>query len=204
MTKVKNIILDLGGVVIRLATEEQWRKQLSDVIDFERYNDKKEDFLQFLLNFEKGNISNVEFLDVLYRHRKDEMIAMPQIINAWNSILKDYHPQTIQKLMAIKSKHRLFLLSNTNAIHEEAFVKISVEQYGRYILEDIFEKIYLSHQMGVRKPQREAYTMILEQNSLLLEDTLFIDDKVENIESARSVGLQVKLHPFNQFVGKSL
>ncbi len=201
---MENIILDLGGVVIRLASEEQWRTSLSEVLDFEKYYHRREEIIEFLKAFECGTISNEEFLEVLYSYRKSDTVTTPNIITAWNAILRDYHPQTIQKLYKLKDRHRLFLLSNTNSIHEQAFIKIAVEQYGNYILEDIFDKIYLSHNMGYRKPEFEAYTMILEDNKLIPSETIFVDDKLENIEAAKKLGIDARLHPFNQYIGKSI
>lgn len=204
MNDIENIILDLGGVIIRLAKEEEWKKELLAIFDSEKFIKDQDQIIDFFKSFERGTISNEEFFDTLYYYRKNDNISIPKIISTWNSILKDYHPKTIQKLFKIKEHYRLYLLSNTNSIHEQAFIKKAVEQYGSYILEDIFDKIYLSHNLGFRKPEIESFTIILEENQLSAPNTLFIDDRLENIKSAQSLGLQVRIHPFNKYLGKSL
>jgi putative hydrolase of the HAD superfamily len=204
MNGIENIILDLGGVVIRLANEESWKKELFTIFDSEKFLAHKDQIIEFFKSFERGIISNEEFLDTLYQYRKDDNITIPQIISTWNSILKDYHPQTIQKLLKLRKQYKLYLLSNTNSIHEQAFIKQSVEQFGSYILEGIFDGIYLSHNLGYRKPVLESYKIIIEENHLDVTNTLFIDDRKENIDAAQSLGMQVRLHPFNQYIGKSI
>ncbi|MBL7753265.1 MAG: HAD-IA family hydrolase, partial [Chitinophagaceae bacterium] len=83
-----------------------------------------------------------------------------------------------------------FLCSNTNAIHEEAFNRILQQTCGYPSLALFFDKVYLSHRVGLRKPDPTIFKRILDENGLLAEHTLFLDDSLQHIEAAASLGIQ--------------
>jgi putative hydrolase of the HAD superfamily len=89
--------------------------------------------------------------------------------------------------------HQLFLLSNTNAIHHEAFGKIFESETGKPALDDYFKKAYYSHQLGLRKPGKEIFEFIIKDSDLEPGETLFIDDSYNNIETAGQLGLMTHL-----------
>jgi putative hydrolase of the HAD superfamily len=116
------------------------------------------------------------------------------IINAWNAMLLDFPAGRIAFLLQLKNRYRTFLLSNTNAIHHQAFQQIQLTPAGT--LDDCFEKAYYSHEMGLRKPDAEIFQYVLEENNLSAAETLFIDDTISNIEGAMLVNLNcVHLQP---------
>ena len=86
---------------------------------------------------------------------------------------------------------RLFLLSNTNAIHKQAFSETLSQQLQSVSFAGFFEKCYYSHEMGMRKPDVEIFQKVMDDNGLSPANTLFIDDSIANIEGAKRVGLQV-------------
>ena len=97
----------------------------------------------------------------------------------------------------LAGKYRLFLLSNTDAIHIDFFEN----KYGPSFTKDFyqcFERIYFSFEMGMRKPDSSIYNYVLKQNHLVAKNTLFIDDKKENTDAAESLGIRV----WNLQVGK--
>ncbi|MBS1567119.1 MAG: HAD-IA family hydrolase, partial [Bacteroidetes bacterium] len=113
-----------------------------------------------------------------------------QIIAAWNALLLEFVPARIEFLKRLKTKYRLFLLSNTNAIHVQEFNERLKKTNGLY-LEDIFEKTYYSNVVGLRKPHAPVYRLVLEENGLDPAETLFIDDTIGNFTGAEEVGLNV-------------
>ena len=120
-----------------------------------------------------------------------------KIISAWNAMIKDVPEKTIEYLIALKSKgYRIFLLSNTNEIHIEAAIK-SWNKNNYPKPEKIFNNIYLSHKIGMRKPNKEVFTFICDKESLDPSKTLFVDDSIQHIEGARSIGLKTH-HLLNQ------
>ena len=85
--------------------------------------------------------------------------------------------------------HRVFLLSNTNSIHWDYCVE-QLFPYKNYGVADYFERIFLSQEMHLQKPDAEIFNEVLRQTGIRAEDSIFIDDLPENCEAARSVGIQ--------------
>ena len=98
--------------------------------------------------------------------------------------------ERIELLKRLKNKYRLFLLSNTNAIHLAAFQKIYREAFNNELLSDLFEKVYYSHEVKLRKPNKEVYEFVLKDSHLIPAETLFIDDALVNVEAARESGMK--------------
>ncbi|WP_431212912.1 HAD-IA family hydrolase [Puia sp. P3] len=90
----------------------------------------------------------------------------------------------------MKKSYRLFLFSNTNALHLAALQKTYINAFGGGSLEDHFEKTYYSHLLGMRKPDKESFEYILRENQLAAEETMFVDDAIVNVEGAEQVGLR--------------
>ncbi|MEP6597774.1 MAG: HAD-IA family hydrolase, partial [Ginsengibacter sp.] len=130
-----------------------------------------------------------EFYDA-FRKATNFKTTNQEIKFAWNALLLNYRHEALHTLKTIKYKYRLYLLSNTNIIHQQAFNKIYKEDIGEGVLEDYFDKTYFSHEIGYRKPSREAYEYVLKENKLSPSETLFIDDSIQNIDGAKAVGLQ--------------
>lgn len=101
------------------------------------------------------------------------------------------------------SRHyRLFLLSNTNQIHFEKYTRDFKLRYG-YDFEDLFEKAYWSFRIHQSKPNPEIFKYVLEDSCLNAAETLFIDDTLENVLSARNAGINsLSFEPerFDRFV----
>ena|ERR1700741_4362952 len=192
MSSVKNIIFDLGGVILRidyLLTE----KAFKDIgcMDFEKkYSQARQ--LPLFDDFETGRISVQHFVNELKKMLEIE-VSDTAVINAWNAMLIDLPASRLHLLKELKSKYRIFLLSNTNEIHIKGFEKIIYEQHGITGLGDYFEKVYYSCRVNMRKPDAEIFELVLKENSLEAGETLFIDDSIQHVEGALKVGLQAKL-----------
>ena len=76
----------------------------------------------------------------------------------------------------------IYLLSNTNALHIE-HIK------ARYAFPGLVKGSILSHELKLRKPQREIYEAALRMSRTAPEETIFIDDLEENCAGARKAGL---------------
>ena len=64
-----------------------------------------------------------------------------------------------------------------------------IRDFGKNILEDLFEKIYFSHHIHLRKPDAEIFQLVLDENNLLAEETLFADDSLQHIDGAKKINL---------------
>jgi len=192
MKVIKNIIFDFGGVIFDI--DYQKPKEEFIKLGIENFPDLYSKARQSNLfdDFEKGLISSEEFREGL-RTFSEKPLTDEQIDHAWNSILINIPERNVAFLQKLKTRYRLFLLSNTNAIHEAAFTEIIKKQYGRYIIDGLFEKIYFSHHVHLRKPDKEIFLLVLNENNLIAEETLFVDDSPQHIEGAKKVGLQTML-----------
>lgn len=189
---IKNLIFDFGDVFINLdkgvvlRTMEKYGA-LPHASALQSAND----------SYEVGAISSDEFIDELLTVIPE---ATPEdITTVWNSMLldfPDYRLDFIEKL-AKEGNYRLFLLSNTNALHIPHVEEImGHKKYQRF--KNCFEQFYLSHEIGLRKPTAEIFEFVLDQNGLEAESTFFIDDTKENTDAAQALGIRT----WNLLVGK--
>jgi glucose-1-phosphatase len=188
MAPVKNIIFDLGGVLLNLdvaQTRDAFIKLgLTQIDELFRIGHAA----SFFKDYEVGAISDDEFVE------KARQLSLPgtnnsQVIDAWNIMLLDFPAERVQFLNQLKNKYRLFLFSNTNAIHLKAFHKSYQDVYGT-AMDDLFEKAWYSHVINQRKPDVAAFEYVIKDSKLNAAETLFIDDALVNVEGARKAGLQ--------------
>jgi putative hydrolase of the HAD superfamily len=106
-------------------------------------------------------------------------------------MLLDLPAHRIKLLNKLNDEYPIYLYSNTNAIHLEAFKCIIQQQYGnKNLLEDTFNKTYYSHLIKKRKPNPDGFEQIIKENNLQPKTTLFIDDSHQHILGAQKVGLK--------------
>lgn len=188
-TSVKNIIFDLGGVILNIdyGLTLQAFKQLGILDPESQFNQLKQTPL--FDDFETGRISSNEFRAGL-RSFIPRKVSDVQIDDAWNAMLLDLPQERLQLLTKLSGKFRLFLLSNTNEIHIAEFHRRLQKWFGFSDLSHLFEKVHYSYRMGQRKPDVEIFETVVRASGLLAEETLFIDDSPQHIEGARPLGLQ--------------
>jgi putative hydrolase of the HAD superfamily len=109
---------------------------------------------------------------------------------AWNAILLDFRVESLAVLEQLKTRYTIFLLSNTNSIHLTAFNQILLKQTGKSSLDGYFIKSYYSHLINKRKPYVATYDWVLQDAQIVAEETLFIDDSINNIKGAMEAGIQ--------------
>ncbi len=95
-------------------------------------------------------------------------------------------------------------MSNTNVIHHLAFHNIHEQEFGNRDFDNAFVKAYYSHIIQIKKPDAGAYDIILRENNLKADTTLFIDDTEKNIIGAKAVGLQTLFLQKNRLVEDAL
>jgi len=189
MQNLSTIILDLGGVLLDL-DYSLTKKSFADlgVEDFDSY------YTQFKASplfddLETGRVTNAAFFDAL-RERSGIALTDEQIVGAWNAMLLDFPPERLAFLKDLRKRYRVFLLSNTNDIHYQAFQEKFRKATGLESLDVLFDKAYYSHLIGARKPEVEAYKRIVEEQGLDPKTTLFVDDTASNFPGAEALGIQ--------------
>lgn len=184
---IQNIIFDLGGVLLDIdyqKTVEEFEKCGIMTFEQEFIQSHQSDFFQ---QFEKGEKTEEEFYEYV---QKIYPLSISQIQSCWNAMLLRIPLRRLQILQQLQLHYNTFLLSNTNSIHEKAFNTMLREVCGFNTLAVFFDKIYYSHHLGMRKPDREIFEFILSENQLNPERTLFIDDSIQHIVTAQSLGIQ--------------
>jgi len=189
LPRIKNIVFDFGGVIINidyLRTIRSFREL--GIPDFEeQYSKMKQSNL--FDEFEKGLISAAEFRNRI-RKISNTGLTDEQIDDAWNSILINLPEVNIRFLESLKGDYKIFLLSNTNEIHERAFTEMICRQFGEDVLKRTFDNVYFSHHLKMRKPEPGIFEYVLNENNLVADETLFVDDSFQHIEGARKIGLK--------------
>jgi putative hydrolase of the HAD superfamily len=183
-----NIIFDFGGVIcnIDISITEKAFVDLG-IRQFDKeYSVTERD--NFFGSFETEKITPDQFRETL-KHYFSQPVTDHQIDNAWNALLQDIPASRIVLLRNLTQHYRLFLLSNTNEIHYTKYLKDLQDVYSVSGFEDIFEKAYFSHQIGLRKPFREVFDFVIGDSELIRSETLFIDDSIQHVEAAKKAGL---------------
>lgn len=192
MKNLQNIIFDFGGVILDI-DHNLTRKAFQDlgVKNFdEMYSQANAD--QLFQNLETGVISNENFF-IEFNNRTGLSLSPGQISEAWNAILLDYREESLQFLDKVKSKYNIYLLCNTNFIHKETFDKGYYKKQRKHPFNEYFKKAFYSCEIGLRKPDADSFQWILDQENIKAEETLFIDDSIQNIEKAQKMGFQTIL-----------
>ena len=189
MKGIKNIIFDLGGVIINL--DNQRTEAAFTAMGAKNFSDYfGHGFAaSFFKDYEIGKIGDIEFIDQLKAMIGPEATD-EKVVEAWNALLLDFPPERIALLKKLAGQYRIFLFSNTNALHLAALQKIYRETFSDGELDDHFEKTYYSHILRLRKPEVASYDYIIKENNLIASETLFVDDALVNIEGAKAAGLQ--------------
>jgi len=186
LSSIKNIIFDLGGVIIDIEPERSLRA-------FEKYaNGLSEPSVyrhQLFHELETGQITPASFREQIRTVLKLD-IADEAIDECMFAMLGEIPAERIRLLERMKRKYFTLLLSNTNSIHYDAVAGYLGRTYGTTTFDTYFHKSYYSHIVGLRKPDVKIFELVLCENNLKPEETLYLDDTGEHLKSARSLGIQ--------------
>lgn len=187
---IKNLIFDFGNVLYDL-NEGLTEQKLKEVLDPHKTADI---FEQVLHPFERGEISEEAFFNRLQRRSRDVRDGS-YYYEAWNAMLLGMPAHRFEWLKQLRKTYQVFLLSNINITHLRAVRKSIQMQTGIQEFElQYFDQVYYSFEIGFRKPELKCFEYVLNDAGIIGKETLFIDDKVENIKGASEAGLHAKLH----------
>lgn len=188
LTKISSVIFDLGGVIIDLDMDATYKAfaELSH-LTFEEVKAlaAKEDFF---VKYEVGEIDDPTFRAHLREHL--EFTGEDGHLDAaWNAMLGKIDTDKLAKIEQLADKYQLFVMSNTNEIHIRFFNRLVGRLSPQKPFHKYFNEVYLSQEVGERKPNPGAWQVILNDHQLSPESCLFIDDKLENIQAAEKLGI---------------
>lgn len=184
---IKNIVFDLGGVIMTLDPAEALRRfKALGLSDAERYLDSYTQSGIFG-NLEEGKISAEDFRSKLSSLTGHEL-TFDECKHAWLGYRKDVPQRNLDLLKELRAKgYRLILLSNTNPFMMDWALSCEFDGKGSS-LNDYFDALYLSYRLGIMKPAPDFFRQVLDNENILPEETLFVDDGPRNVEAAGKLG----------------
>ncbi len=206
LSSYDNLIFDLGGVILNLdfkLTIQSFKEHIEH-FDEQAFLGKEHQSDMFSL-YEVDKIETEIFRNQ-FRERYQTHISNNVFDACWNAMILDFPIERINLLKKLRSRgQKIFLLSNINHLHElaveESFRRLGLE----FDFFDLFDRAYYSHHIGLRKPSPEVFHHVLNDNKLVHDRTCFIDDSLQHILTARSLGidsihlakpLAIESHPF--------
>ena len=187
MSEIRNIIFDLGGVLLNI-------NPLLSLAELEKLSgiDKDELISRFVNErifekFDTGSLTPAQFRSELCRiinkNASDE-----EIDGAWNLLIQDFPTSRVELVQQLRKNYHVFLLSNTNSIHFEYYTSEFIQKNG-FPMAELFDRLFLSHEIGNHKPDAGIYTYVLENAHIEASETVFIDDSLANIKAAEELGI---------------
>ena len=195
---IKNIVFDLGGVLVDL----DFKAAINGLQKAGFANVKEQ--LQTLhqggifQKFELGEMSADEFRTAI-RENSTVELTDEEVDNLWNAMLLEIPREKLELILDLRGKYMVYLLSNTNSIHWDYVCK-NAFNYRGFRVNDYFEETFLSYEMHLAKPDKAIFEKVLQDANLLPEQTLFIDDSEANCKAAEEVGI----HAHHYHIGDDL
>ena len=187
-SNIKNILFDLGGVILDINVQATL-KQFYDLgfpAELMQYPHSMTTDLFF--KYETGKLDTDQFRDEI-RLRTGVEMSNRAFDEAWNAMLVRIPKERTSLLLSLSKRYKLYLLSNTSALHVKVFEKMYLDSAGES-MHQVFDKIYYSHEIGWHKPDREAWDYVIKDAGIKAEETLFLDDNIHNIKASQELGFQ--------------
>lgn len=186
---IKNIIFDLGGVVIDIDFELTF-KALAELSPYSLNETKK---IMGELNiwdiYERGELSDDEFIKTLKKELKITAYN-DKVIAAWNALLLQIPKERIDLIRTLNNKYQTYVLSNTSLYHIIGLNQILKESSGDLSLHSVMNNtIYFSYEINRRKPDLDIYEFVIKDANITPSETVFLDDNLDNVLAAREAGL---------------
>ena len=184
---IDTIIFDLGNVLLDIDYSETVQAFRSLGLSNPEQAFTNEIQSTVFQQYEKGLISNEDFLNELRVYMPEA--ERGEIVNAWNALLGEFPIHRYHFLKSLQGKYKCYILSNTNALHQEAFERTIDQTAGWNQFASLFEFIGYSHQMHERKPDEAIFQKLIAENGIRAENACFVDDTLMHVEAARRLGI---------------
>ena len=186
---IKNLIFDLGGVIITLAPDEALRRFKS--LGLENAEEQMDAYTQMGIfgQLEEGKISAEAFREELSRQVGRD-VTYDECRHAWLGYVKEVPQRNLDAMLRLRSEgYRIILLSNTNPYMMSWVRSTEFDGHGHSI-DYYMDACYLSYQLGVMKPDTEFFHRVLMTEKIMASETLFIDDGPRNVATASQIGIR--------------
>jgi glucose-1-phosphatase len=183
---IRTLLFDLGGVIIDFDFERAFRfwaaRASRDPAELARRFSLDEPYEQH----ERGELSASAYFAAL-RRSLNLSLSDDDLIAGWNDVYLGVSPGILAMLSIASQRFPLYAFTNSNPTHQSEWsVRFANEL-------SIFDKIFVSSEIGLRKPDPEAFSEVAMQTGLRVSEFLFFDDTPENVEGARTAGMRAVL-----------
>ncbi len=177
---IKTLIFDWGGVL----TIGRYTPAILTVLSKKGMSIEKEGelFNEYIIQMNAGEISFKEFV-LKINSRFQLKITEKEMENVFKEAIIP-NENVIVLVRTLAKQYQMILLSD----NDEATLK-NINKYHKHML-DLFSKTYFSHELKMRKPNQKLFTHVLTDAKITPAETIFIDDKPENVESAVNLGMK--------------
>lgn len=190
---IKNLIFDLGGVIVPL-NRIACLRAFDEIVGYKDFGEVLNSYRQigFFEKFENGEISAKKFRQIIrinaspIKDGQKRVIKDREIDYSLNRFLCDIPQDKIETLLFFQGEYRMFLLSNTNPIGMSRVRELFKDK--GYKIEELFEILFLSYKMRCGKPGDKIFNDMAKKAKIKPEESLFIDDSLANIEAANRLG----------------
>jgi putative hydrolase of the HAD superfamily len=187
-SNIKNILFDLGGVILDINVQATLKRfyELGFPAELMQILDSMTTDLYF--KYGTGKLNTEQFRNQIRKAAGVEMTDRA-FDEAWNAMLVRFPEERVALLKELSKRYKLYMLSNTSALHVKVFEKMYLDSAGES-MHQVFDKIYYSHEIGWHKPDREAWEYVIKDAAINPEETLFLDDNIHNIKASQELGFQ--------------
>ena len=187
-SNIKNILFDLGGVILDINVQATLKQfyELGFPAELMQFPNSMTTDLYF--KYETGKLNTEQFRNQIRKAAGIEMTDRA-FDEAWNAMLVHFPEERVALLKELSKRYKLYMLSNTSALHVKVFEKMYLDSAGES-MHQVFAKIYYSHEIGWHKPDREAWEYVIKDSAINPEETLFLDDNIHNIKASQELGFQ--------------
>ena len=183
LKRVQVIVFDLGGVLIDIDFNRSLKIWAQASGQSQSVLRQRFELDSAYREHEVGALSFSQYAEHL-RQRLTIQLDDTTLLNGWNALLGEVLPGARQLLARCAQQYPCYLFSNTNASHYEHW-----SQHQAKVLEPL-RGVFTSFELGLRKPEPQAFKEIAQRIGCAPQDILLFDDTQENINGARDLGLQ--------------
>lgn len=183
---VTALLFDIGGVVIDVDFNrafDSWSSSSGEPADVIRSRFEADTAFQ---RYEVGELGDREYFELLRRALQVD-ISEADVLEGWLAVFMEPMPGIESLLDKAANQLPLYALSNSNPTHWH----VCLTRYSD--LMDYFDNVFISFELGARKPEHTAYTYVLDRISRPADQVLFFDNSAANVDAALSLGIKAKV-----------
>lgn len=182
MATFQAVIFDLGKVIFDLSFDRVFQSWAAS--SGREFDDIKRKFMfdELYDTFERNEIAAEEYRAAVSR-RLDIRLSDEDFDRGWCDLYLDVYEDIDDILVRLKPDYKLVALTNTNILHHNVW-SVRYADTLRH-----FEKVFSSHEIGVRKPEEKSFEIVLNYVQWKPIETIFLDDSADNITGADKLGM---------------